>query len=85
MKIIMFYFSKGTLYCLWTLTRGRNAFWLLEKRRFLTLGVDTEIVTRFITRNAFKRKDIGTMRHHGCRDISREIPSSSRRAAACVG
>ena len=29
-------------------------------------------------------KFIGTIRHHGCRDISREIPSSSRRAAACV-
>ena len=56
MKIIMFYFSKGTLYCLWTLTRGRNAFCLLETRRFLTPGVDTKIVTRFITRNAFNRK-----------------------------
>ena len=36
----------------WKLTRGRSAFCLLETRRFLTLGVDTEIVTRFITRNA---------------------------------
>ena len=29
-------------------------------------------------------KFVGTMRHHGCRDISREIASSSLRAAAGV-
>ena len=30
------------------------------------------------------RKFVGTMRPHGCRDISREIPSSSLFAAAGV-
>ena len=34
----------------------------------MTLGVDTEIVTWFITQNALMEKIVGTMRHHGCRD-----------------
>ena len=34
-----------------TLTLGRSAFCLLETRRFLTLGVDTDFVTLFIMRN----------------------------------
>ena len=31
---------------------GDRSFCLLETRRFLTLGVNTEIITRFTTRNA---------------------------------